>query len=410
MFASASFFFVPAERQIKVFFYEEDARANADVIGVFTQLENVSTDYTLDVQGRELKLDLEITDTDPRLPVDTAIPEWTAAITEHIAPYLKHGVITAKATRGEISVESRGDGIWFLARGNESVVLNNHHHIPKADSQYWVGYSSALTKDVTPDFEFVGVESATLTVPDGVTLGRHLIPFIEAMESQLLAEAVKERSANGFFSFLGHLGVENTIARRVDDASATVHYAIAGAGSVTPGKGPGELGRVVIDDIPVLVMYSDHCQVMDKHSSDSDDSEIDVDRNLRSMLRRTVQELSRIPLEDITPETFNVGMMRDVIWRALSGEYKDNGHLDHQLYHTARSVSTPIKVNWWLRVLVNMWFMHTSYPSYNVVNVIVPQITELAIVMEVNDADRDELIKRLTVILEYWRDNKKKQG
>ena len=411
MFASANFFFVPADRQIHVFFDEDDARAKVDVVGVFTQLENVSTDYTLDVHGRELNLDLEFPNADDRLPVDEAIPEWTAAITEHIAPYLKDGVVTPHATFGEITVDDRGNGIWFLARNNESVTLNNEHYIPDADCQYWVGYSKSCgCCGGTPDFELVGVDSSVLNVPEGVTLGEHLIPFIEVMEAQYRARAQDEMANGGLGELFRSFGMGDRLQAGARKHRTVVHHAVAGEGAVAIAKEPNEVGRIIIAGEPVMVLYPNHSIVFGKRSTDDHDSEVDVDSDLRKSLSRRIQRLTRIPFENITVETFNIGMMRDVMWRAMAGNYQDNGMVDHQLYHTARSVATPGKVNWWLRVLVNGWFMHLTYPRQNVLTIMASQISELTDFMDIDSDDRDTLIAQLTVVIEYWYANKDKQG
>lgn len=410
MFASANFFFVPADRQIHVFFDEDDARAKVDAVGVFTQLENVSTDYTLDVHGRELNLDLEFPNADDRLPVDEAIPEWTAAIIEHITPYLKQGVINPHATFGEITVDDRGNGIWFMTRNNESVTLNNENYIPDADCQYWAGYSKSCgCCGGTPDFEFVGVDSSVLNVPEGVTLGEHLAPFIEAMEAQYRAKGQNE-IARGLSGFLGQFGMADRLQERASKHHTVIHQVVAGKGSLAIAKEPNEIGRVMIDDTPVMMLFPTYSIALGKRSTPDYDSEIDIDSDLRKVLSRHLQELTRIPLTDINEQVFNIGLMRDVMWRAMAGEYKDNGTLDHQLYHTARSVATPGKVNWWLRVLVNMWFMHLNYPTYNVVQVMASQVRELIDFMDGDAEQAEELIKRMTAVLEYWRDHADKQG
>lgn len=406
MFASTNCFFVPNHRQITVFLEHRDAETNTDAIAVFTQLENVDTNHTLDINGREVKLDLEILDDDARLPADELTSEWIGAITENIGRYLKQGVITSQATRGEIAVDSLGNGQWLFTRGKETVLLDNSKHLPGEDNQYWVAYTSGCNHcGDTPDFEFVAVKSSNLDVPEGVSLGEHLRPFVEAMEAEARTLAKQDSEENGLMSVLGKMpGFGAFLKEKLYNHVTTVYDIRAGKGEVFTGERKDEIGGVRIDGTTVLSIRNGGSLVFDRLLSSPKDGEnsCDIVGALMSRVIRDIEKLQFIEVTDITPELFPTAVMDRAIRRAMLGDYQYTNRVEHQLYHTARSVATPGKRNWWLRILVNAWFMHFAYPREDVMSVAASQVKEIGGHLDIGANVQEFVIAGLSDVINDW--------
>lgn len=419
-FASEKYFFVPSARQITVFDDKQRLDDGTAPVGVFTQIESTTTDYTLDLHGRKLGLDLDLPHKDTT-DTDDIETEWLDTIRDNIARYMEDGVITNRVKVGDITVESVGRHVWLLTRGNEYVRIDNSGLLPEEDSMAWVAtvHGCKTCTHELPDFEFSSIMDINMVVPDDSTLDAHLVPFIEAMldeERQRSVADMSERRMDSLSSLFGgddlNLGrmMESVLGgmRRRRIAANLTHKTRAtvriGKGEYVAPQSATEIGRVLIEGEPVLVLFRDHADIVGGLVNSDDDAikTVDLDGRMLKALSKIFGKVSNIDRAEMTPERFNAEYMALVAHDAMKDQYT---HIDvtYQILYTMfQHTAMAANDNWWVRVLANAWFAHAGYPEDQVQGMVVRQVKEIVTHLELEDDVVRDVPARLAAIVSGW--------
>jgi len=369
------------------------------------QVQVNNPEHMLTVGDTKLKLEADYHVAEPTPDV---MARMLADITNNIAPYLEDGVITTASRDGDITITSGEGGVWFLTRGKESVTLNNQYQLPEADAQYWVAYASECGhcgdgKGLV--FEFVGVDSCVLDIPAEVSLSDHLLPFVQAMENRIRQERGQPRF--GLFDELfGGDAPRVEKSQQADNHFTVVRTVVAGAGKLVESRSLSHLGGIEIDGVTVLdILSGKKVTVLGEPVSlgEDEESRYSVSGRLLFDVSRRLEKLSTLELNDGTFTLLSAANMQQWVTDALTDKTGPTGNKAAGLVRQMVWKATiPGKSNYWLRPLVNIWFMRGSVPDRQLRDILRHQLDDLAANADVDESTATVNKAFASAILAGW--------